>query len=170
MVPWDTYMPGDAPRYFGTPDQYADLFGFIRANARYLDAYEEAAVIGKGIKEARYDASPPVKILDSELCYAIVRAIPQTPDRPAVIHFIDWSATPKPFTVQLDLERFYREKTCVVAIAVPASYHKDQHNEAEKTRSFEALSRDVPLELAGNRLQIPPLEPWGILILSRCGN
>ena len=33
----------------GKPEEYADLYGFVRANAEYLDGYEEAAVAGPGL-------------------------------------------------------------------------------------------------------------------------
>ena len=49
MVPWDVYMPRDAPRYFGTPEQYADLFGFIRSGSRYFDGYQQAESTGCGV-------------------------------------------------------------------------------------------------------------------------
>ena len=48
--------------YFGTyriilykiNQEYADLYGFIRANADYLDGYEEAGVFGSNIDDDRY--------------------------------------------------------------------------------------------------------------------
>jgi len=50
LVPWDLYMGSDAtgiqPRYFGTREQYGDLYDFIHDHAGLLDGYESAAEIG----------------------------------------------------------------------------------------------------------------------------
>ncbi|MEA3365943.1 MAG: hypothetical protein U9Q79_09925, partial [Candidatus Hydrogenedentes bacterium] len=99
MVPWDTYMPGDTPRYFGTPEQYADLFAFVRANAAVMDGYEQAAAFGKGIADNRFAEAPPVEIVDSETAFAVVRAVPSDASKPVAIHLIDWSDAPAPLLV-----------------------------------------------------------------------
>ena len=40
MVPWDIYLPSpSARRYYGSAHQYADLYGFVRAQAALLDAH-----------------------------------------------------------------------------------------------------------------------------------
>ncbi|MBN2449975.1 MAG: LamG domain-containing protein [Lentisphaeria bacterium] len=48
LVPWDMYMGSDAtgirPRYYGTPEQYGDLFAFIRENRRLFDDLAPSAV------------------------------------------------------------------------------------------------------------------------------
>ncbi len=50
LVPWDLYMGSDAtgiqPRYFGTRDQYGDLYDFISGQRALLDAHTSAAEIG----------------------------------------------------------------------------------------------------------------------------
>ena len=50
LVPWDLYMGSDAtgiqPRYFGTRDQYGDLYDFIHAHRAVLDATAAVAEIG----------------------------------------------------------------------------------------------------------------------------
>ena len=50
LVPWDLYMGSDAtgiqPRYFGTREQYGDLYDFILDNRSLLDAHASAAEIG----------------------------------------------------------------------------------------------------------------------------
>ncbi len=50
LVPWDLYMGSDAtgiqPRYFGTRDQYGDLYDFIHAHRKVLDATASVAEIG----------------------------------------------------------------------------------------------------------------------------
>ncbi len=50
LVPWDLYMGSDAtgiqPRYFGTREQYGDLYDFIRDQRGLLDTHTSAAEIG----------------------------------------------------------------------------------------------------------------------------
>ena len=48
LVPWDMYMGSDAtgvrPRYYGSPEQYADLFRFAHTGRALLDGFETCAV------------------------------------------------------------------------------------------------------------------------------
>ncbi len=50
LVPWDLYMGSDAtgiqPRYFGTLEQYGDLYDFIRDHRALLDTHASAAEVG----------------------------------------------------------------------------------------------------------------------------
>jgi len=50
LVPWDLYMGSDAtgsqPRYFGTREQYGDLYDFIHGHRDLLDGYVPAGEIG----------------------------------------------------------------------------------------------------------------------------
>lgn len=43
LIPWDVYVSGTAPRWFGRPEEYGDLYAFVRANAHLLDGYKPAA-------------------------------------------------------------------------------------------------------------------------------
>lgn len=42
LVPWDQFTGINKPRLFARPEQLADLYGFIRACAPYLEKYEAA--------------------------------------------------------------------------------------------------------------------------------
>jgi hypothetical protein len=102
MMPWDVYMPHDAPRYFGKAEDYTDLSGFVRGNADVLDGYEDAAAVGKGIQDARYGAVAPLSIEGgSGEVYAFARARPGIADAPVVIHVIEWAKQAKPMTLRL---------------------------------------------------------------------
>lgn len=50
LVPWDLYMGSDAtgiqPRYFGTREQYGDLYDFVRDHRDLLDTHVSAAEVG----------------------------------------------------------------------------------------------------------------------------
>jgi hypothetical protein len=42
IVPWDQFTGVGKPRLFGKPEDYADLYGFVRAVSHHLDGYEAA--------------------------------------------------------------------------------------------------------------------------------
>lgn len=170
MVPWDTYMPRDAPRYFGTPEQYADLYGFVRAGAAYLDGYEDAAVVGKTIKDDRHGPTPPVALRGgSGDVWAFVRAQPGQPDAPVAVHLIDWGE-PKPFAVALRNAAFSGPGQLTARLLVPAKYDRATHDQADKTGDYSSLARAIDVkshaEEAVTTVEIPRLAPWGILVIS----
>ena len=43
IVPWDQFTGIKKPRLFGKPEDFADLYGFVRATSESLDGYEAAA-------------------------------------------------------------------------------------------------------------------------------
>lgn len=164
MVPWDVYMPADTPRYFGTPGQYAGLFAFIRAEADLLDGYEEAFATGYQIPASPEDEPLPVWIDDAEKVCAVVRARPGRANGPAVIHLVDWSREPKPFTLRFDPRRFFGNRPVRLALHTPADYDADTHAKARSGKDYSALKRVTPLE-GGYVVEtaIPALNPWGIV-------
>ena len=171
MVPWDTFMPRDAPRYFGTPEQYADLYGFIRAGAEYLDGYEEAAAVGKTIQDDRYGPTPPVAIRGgSGDVWAFVRAQPGRPEAPVAVHLIDWGE-PKPFTVALRNAHFFGPEQLTVRLLVPPEFDRAAHDKADQTGDYSPLAMTIDVksraEDGATMVEIPPLEPWGILVVAR---
>jgi len=166
MVPWDTYMPKDQPRYFGQAAAYADLYGFVRAVARYLDGYEYAGAFGKDLACDLYGQTPPLRLPARDGVYAFVRAVPGDRRAPVAIHLVDWSKQPVPFSLALNLNRLFGTETVRVRLLLPALYDATKHAEAEKKHSFADLVVTIRLELAaGTRLAIPALSPWGIVLV-----
>jgi len=137
MVPWDVYMPRDAPRYFGTAQQYADLFGFIRASAQHLDGYEDAAAVGPGIDDKRLGQSPPLEVTGgSGRVFAFARARPGQPKARSVVHLIEWADEAEPFTLKLRTAAFFGDKPPAVKLLVPPKYDKDSVLPASVYESF----------------------------------
>jgi len=166
MVPWDTYMPNNAPRYFGAPEQYADLYGFIRAIGQWLDGYEYAGAFGKGIKGRLYGKEPPLKLRSPGTVFAVVRARPGGKEDPVAIHLIDWAREPKPFVVELNPARFYGDRPLKLRLLTPPTYDAKAHQEAERSKRYSALSRTLPLTLDADRMvEIPALAPWAMLLV-----
>ena len=168
IVPWDVYTSSDTPRVFAEPEQYADLYGFVRANAELLDGHEDAAVVGPGLEEDRYGPEPPVHIRGgSGEVYASVRCVPGEPSAPVAIHLVDTSDRPQPFTLVLDPRRFAGETPLRVELRVPAAYDAAASSAAEDARSYARLSARTPLG-SGHRaeFEIPALGPWGIVVVT----
>jgi hypothetical protein len=178
MVPWDVYMPDTfdenhqrsmTPRYFGTPEQYADLFGFIRASAGYLEGYEDAAAIGPGILETRWGLRLPLEIAGSPELYALVRAKPGEPDAPVVIHLIDWRSKPQAAVLKLRPDAFFPGRKLAVSLLVPTSFGAEAHQQAERTKDYAALATRVPLRAIPGEtfteVQVPAVTPWGMLLV-----
>ncbi len=148
LVPWDIYMGGQ-PRYFGTPAQYAGLFAFVRENSKLFDGYEDAFAVGKGIKDPRFRAQPPVTILGGPEVYAFARAVPGKPKAPVVVHLVEWGKEAKPFKVALAPARFFGTDDVRVTLLLPGG----------KKQPLDSLADDRIL------VQIPALEPWAILLV-----
>jgi hypothetical protein len=166
MVPWDVYMPGDAPRYFGTSPQYADLYGFIRGVRQYLDGYEYAGAFGPRIDSDLYADAPPVRLPSDRQVYAVIRAIPEQADSAVVVHLVDWSDDPQPFDVQLDASRLFGERPVRIQLLTPAAFDRHAHNRADATRSYTELVATRQLSRGyTSALSLPALTPWSLLVI-----
>jgi len=172
MVPWDVYMPRDAPRYFGTPEQYADLFALVRAARELLDGYAYAGAVGKGIPCDLYgQAGPPVRLpADRPDLFACLRAKLGRPKAPVVVHLVDWSDQPKPAVVTLDSKRIATEGPVRAVLVTPTPYDKAGHVKAEQTGDYAPLRTETPLRIEPDgRIRLPALRPWGILVVRAGG-
>ncbi|MFW6169520.1 MAG: chitobiase/beta-hexosaminidase C-terminal domain-containing protein, partial [Planctomycetota bacterium] len=166
MVPWDVYMPGDAPRYFGAPEQYADLFGFIRATSDYLDQYEYAGAFGDGLSCDSYGERPPLVLHDAEDVRAILRALPGKKDSPIVVHLIDWSDNPQPFELSLNPTAFFGDSPLRLTLLAPAPYDRARHARAEENRSYGGLVETTALEGGYQAsFSLPAVTPWALLVI-----
>lgn len=167
IVPYDVWH-GDRPRIFGKPQEYADLYGFVRAMADSLDGFEDAAAVGKGITDARYETHLPVEV-DAADVYAFVRAQPGKADGRVVVHLVDWRKTPQPFNVRLTADRFFASKSLAVKLFVPPAYDAQVHAKAAEQRRFASLKREVEIQSKSEagliEIAIPALNPWGMVVL-----
>ncbi len=169
IVPWDVFTGLDSPRFFGSPDQFADLFGFVRANAIFLEGYEEAAVIGAGIQDSRYSATnPPLTVYAASPVLAVVRAQPGKSDAPIVVHLVAATGDKTgPLRLALDPQRFFGGRPLRMSFVVPTPYDAEQHENAEALKDFSLLAKSIPL--TGGRVsmvELPAVDPWGILIIA----
>ena len=166
MVPWDVYMPQEAPRYFGEPQQYADLFGFIRANHRYLNGHEQAEASGYGVRREQQPQAGAVRVVGGEKVAVRVRALPGKRDAPVVVHLVDWSDEPAPFKLMLEPGPFFGDRPLRIRVLQPKPYDRAAHQAAEETGQFESLCQEMALsEGRHTSVDIPALSPWGIVVV-----
>jgi hypothetical protein len=152
LVPYDIWMrTTDLPRYFGAPQQYADLFAFVRAHAALFDACETVATVGLAIDPARPE--PPrfrtwVRALaGSNVPFVLL--FPHTKAR--VRTTVDLSSDPTP--------EFLREHAVMDVEAPGVVATLRARTGAGKcaalhlvNRNFDLLSRVAPLTSFGVRL------------------
>lgn len=168
LVPWDVWMEGSR-RYFGTPEEYADLYGFIRAAApELMDGYRAAASHIPTDLAAGEAESTEGLALDNPRVAAVLERRADGAAGPVVVHLVDWSEEPGAFDLRIDgalLGGSVRSAT----LAYPAAYIQAEHEHAADTGDYRMLRRDLPLAHAESEgvaaFRIPRLDPWAILVL-----
>lgn len=170
MMPWDVFLPGNAPRYFAKAGEIADLSGFIRAMARYLDGYEDAAVAGPGLSEKRYGGAGPLAMEggSGQAC-AFARALPGKAGAPVAIHLVEWAPEGRPLTLRLRTAAFTERGALQARLLVPPPYDAAAHRQAQASGDFAPLAVEAPVAVAAaggeTTVKIPALRPWGILVV-----
>ncbi len=185
---FDTYQDGTtAPRYFGLPSEYADMFGFIRGIPEYLDGYEDAAVHIKNFTDNRYDGDFPVSVTDPlRDIVAMVRCKPGDKEGARVIHLVDWDSKGS-FNFGIKGDAFFPGYKLKVKLFTPKPYDATSHSLAEneaiamlppgerrgpgQARAYKRLvdSLELSVNLTGpwSEVVIPALGPWGILVVEK---
>jgi len=167
IVPYDVYN-GDKPRIFGKPEEYADLYGFVRGMAAHLDTFEDAAASGRGITESRYGPVLPVEV-EADNVYAFVRAQPGKEGGSVVIHLVDWRKTPQSFVLTLRNSYFFPGKELSATLCVPPRFDPAAHTKASQQGDYFALTEKQAVKAVLNdrssQIAVPRLDPWGIILL-----
>lgn len=199
MVPWDQWMGMRdgvrIPRYFADPADFADLYGFARGIASYLDGFEDAAYWGGQLRDQRYGFRwyhrPPVTLSGgSGEGHAFTRAKPGDADAPIVIHLVDWSDNPQSFRATLQPLRLFGNRPVRISLLTPVEYDKTLHESVIESQDFSSLvksdilfsghvyprqgeTNDARTDVGGEivdpqiriNINIPALQPWGVLIV-----
>jgi hypothetical protein len=171
-MPWDTYLPTpNGQRYFGKPENYADITALIRGMSSYFDDYVDAYVTGCQIKDARWEnMAAPVSLADDEKNILVVARVKSGDvQSPVVIHLVDWRQTPEPFDLAICPESFFGKAPIRVRLFTPVlPYQQATHDHAFTTRNYSGLIHMT--ELAHGTMtgiHVPALLPWGILVVER---
>lgn len=180
MLPWDQFLVqyiATGERYWVAPGDLADIYGFVRANAHFLDGYEDAVITGFGgfttisnnidtatwqMKENRYNNEDPLQI-DNDTASSRIsgfgRAIPGDADAPKVVHLVDYwksGATPRSHQIRLRVPNYFPipvgttvDKAITVRLHRPrVAYDETAHDLAENSKNYAALCEVVPLTVA----------------------
>lgn len=168
-APWDTYLPAaNAPRFFGDPKDFADLFAMVHATGDLLDGYEDVAATGMNLHDPRWHAADiPVSLFPAAApVTAFVRAKPKSPDAALVIHLLDWSGRAQPFRLALRPERMFGGRPFRAVLVTPVPYQQQAHDAAFHSKNYEPLvHRTVLAEGRVASLALPALRPWGMVVL-----
>ncbi len=154
IVPWGVYTGSNSPRYYGKPEQYADLYKFVRDNSQFFDGYEDAAYLLPGLTDDRYPTEPPMSLSEAGDVAAIARAVPGKPEAPVVVHVVDWRDDPKAIAVKLRSRRFFARVSLQAELLRPGSPATRLACDTTDTHTS---------------LEIPPLDPWGIVVVRPAG-
>jgi hypothetical protein len=151
IVPWDVYTGSNSPRYYGKPEQYADLYKFVRDHSQLIDGHEDAAFLLPGLTDKRYPADPPMSLSDAGDLAAVARAVPGKPQAPVVIHLVDWREKPQPITMKLLSRRFVSDGLLQAELLRPG----------RPVAQLDCRTADTH-----TLIEIPPLAPWGIVVVN----
>jgi hypothetical protein len=172
-------------RYFCTPEDFAPLFGFVRANDRYLSGYCTAGGKGPGFTDNPYAGGFPVEFANTNFC-VVLRAVPGKKDAPVVVHLIDWTkGASEPVTLKLKTEAFFPGKKLSISLRTPKAFDSAAHAAAEtaaqamrkngelfgsaQAAAYEPLVNETVLNVAVDggwtTITVPALSPWGLLVV-----
>ena len=175
---------GDA-RYFCKPDDFASLFGFVRANDKYLSDYCTAGGKGPGFEDNPYKNGFPVEFANTNLC-AVLRAVSGKKDAPVIIHLVDWTAGEHgPVALKLKADSFFPGKKLSISLRTPKAYDAAAHAAAEaaaqkmlkkgellgaaQASAYEPLVQETALKTTDSgewvQVTVPAISPWGLLVV-----
>lgn len=188
-VPWDMFEQSQDgnERFFGKPENFADLFAYIRASDCYLGGYCTAGAFGPGIEDGRYGDAFPLESEDAnEALCMFLRAIPDDPSAPVVVHLVDWDKNEsRPFTLRIKTDSFFPGRQIKVTLRTPVPYDPRAHMDAEQRAqamrgdgerlgpaqadAYEPLVdiQALPTKSVGGNTEVraPALNPWGMLVI-----
>lgn len=158
LVPWCMYMH-QAPRYYGSVDDFGDLFHFVSQNRSLFDGHDLFAATGFDTLSSIYSWAPNKEIvrpafgkasgavhLLSDDVYAFTRKLADVPDQ-AVVHLVDWRPTASAFKLSLETRRLVGHERVRLSLLRPG--HEDLDL---------GIYNGAPLEIEG-------IDPWGILLV-----
>ncbi len=140
----------------------------------------------------RIEAAGPVSdVLEirggsGRLC-AFVRAKPGDEDADVMVHLVEWSGKPKPAKVMMRPARFFGGEPLKAVLLMPVPYDRAAHEKAEEAArkmlkpgersgprqagAYAVLKKELHLKAVVEGeftlVDVPALNPWGILVISQ---
>ncbi|MCC5806284.1 MAG: hypothetical protein JJU00_08135 [Opitutales bacterium] len=134
-APWDLFLQtvDGRGRYFGEAADYADLYGFVRAMAPYMEDFEEAAAYGEGIPDAHGWETHPLRVEGSDEVYAFLRVRPRDTGSPVVIHVVNWGGADEEADILVRAAAVqWAEDNMIARLLRPAPYDERLHRLADR--------------------------------------
>jgi len=158
LVPWDVWRRGPkTPRFFGTVQEFGDLYDLISANADNYDDHEEVFAVGAGVEPQRVrglQVDPARIFSESDEILMAIRAVPKMKDAPVVIHLVDWSEDPESCSVSLRHRLFGQQQSKTMSIV----FHAPGNSPVSVT--------EMNTDEEWTTFRIPRLTPYGIIVVS----
>ncbi|MEZ4959516.1 MAG: hypothetical protein R2830_06855 [Saprospiraceae bacterium] len=172
LAPWDVWQAKSPERYFGKADSFAPYYAFVRANALWLQGYEDA-FYATTQDDTRYVDTKQLPVsfeAYTRQVHAFVRARPGDKNAPVVIHIVDWEVLTGEFSILLDERRFFKHGIRSVEMLTPVPFDAAAHAKAEESNDFSnmAAHRLLPFSKSGHSVKvgIPKLDMhWAILVV-----
>lgn len=146
LVPWDVWMGPDAPeRYFGTVEQYGDMYDFVRGNPELFDSFEAPARVAVIVNTESGDAARARQAVERLLAARVPFALELSGRRY--------------FEARLDADRLAGYDLLMAACDLEGLPEEDR-------AALEAARRETPLlpdDRAADRLlaRFAPVDVWG---------
>ena len=156
LVPWDMYMH-DAPRYYGTVEDYGDLFRFVSDNRSRFDDHRLASVSGMDTIAKLYSWLPNKELvfeggnasarvwLNQANVFAFLRQ--KSGAKGAVMHLVDWNPKPKPIDITFNPKQVIGVETAKLTFLRPGK------------KPFVISS------YLGETIILPEISPWGVVVV-----
>ncbi len=188
-VPWDLFLQtvDGRGRYFGEAADYADLYGFVRAMALYMEGFEEAAAYGDGIPDVHGWETHPLRVEGSVEVYAFLRVRPRDTKSPVVIHVVNWGEADDAADILVRASAIRRDAdNSVIRLLRPAPFDERLHRLAERRQTALRTSVELrgpeqhsayqillestvldPEKISGGWLRFRDIvaEPWSVLVI-----
>jgi hypothetical protein len=158
LVPWDMYMH-DSPRYFGTVDDFGDLFHFVAEHRECFDTFELSGVAGFDARSRLYTWLPNKEMrlpgkeqtaggvwIARDNVFAFVRRSSQS--KSVMVHVVDWNPVTEPFELSLSPTTTLGVSSADLVLLRPGT------------------QPSVFSNYTGGSIELPALSPWGLLVLT----
>jgi hypothetical protein len=172
LVPWDVWLQKSPERFFGSAKSFAPYYAFVRANAAWLDGYEDAfyACTQDDPRFLPLDKLPISFEKYTRQIHAFARAKPGQRQAPVVIHLVDWEVLTEDFSILLNEKRFFKKGIQSIEMLTPVPYDAAAHEAAASNGDFSKMAHRQVLSFSkkGNmvKVDIPKLDMhWAILLL-----
>lgn len=98
QVPWDTYIPlPSAPRFFGSPRDYCDLYGFISSHKYLFDAQQYVGIAYQG-KPLEKSSKVLMTLAAANNIYCVVTIL----EGSVLVHLLNWDDDTGDVSIELD--------------------------------------------------------------------